>query len=772
MPPLVLAAGTSLFPESQLLTEVYSPVEDVCSVPQSVAICLKVEPDEADVSTGNNDEKDQAPYLTPQRAHHIRKHRKRRKHISDMKLHGRFHTESHSTTKKSDHPHFDFDKANFVGVNPGLLKGLESLENSILSSGSDIKSPSSPAFYNHNSDKPVPTTCESSKYSVFSQHPVYSTPVSHTFNTLPTLTSSCCLPISTSPFHSHAFSFPVAATITQSVCESSSSTSHSLEKVFPVISPLPINRNVGIAGSFAGAAAFRATSFSALAAKVEKTTGTDRLSNPPETLWKNVTFADLAKVASSNLKNNDTPQNSCASTCSSWFVDKSMQIDASALLPKPLFQPSGSILTPHKNENSPVSLPVCSPQNVSPSHSDNQLSVTNEIQTPVSLTRLNSSKENKRRLKRTSKMPKKIVKRKRSANKSQSHPFNTIEKPTLSIHDSDSHAEEKLDKSFINDSSTILPVRTLNNEPQESSSNSEKVAADDCDPSVNNPHNCVCPDNEIEPMEEENNVVENIVVPTVAEEDQSISLGLDVDMDVSNPAETENDETSTKDDHATIHAENTTDNISSPPPDILVSCNQNVSHENGDSSSIALPENDEIRQHPPIKLRLNLKLAQLRAKSPKRKKRKKLRFNNPVIENKCDPVIEMKSDPPKCSLSIRLVNRIPLVKEISKPISNDSNKKRKKKLKKINTKSLSPERPNITTDNTLQSDNVVLSSYLENTSNTLNHITDKPTSQDNSTSDVCPKVTAKDGFTNRTSTKKIFSTARQERRSNYAQLVS
>nr|CAH8825653.1 unnamed protein product [Trichobilharzia regenti] len=893
LPPLVLAAGTSLFPESQLLTEVYSPVEDVCSVPQSVAICLKVEPDEADVSTGNNDEKDQAPYLTPQRAHHIRKHRKRRKHISDMKLHGRFHTESHSTTKKSDHPHFDFDKANFVGVNPGLLKGLESLgeapferflhdtrlqtfatlkpktgeaelssksnhsswseknvvlfggqysgqsasgdglslstqnmgtenhlnetqsdilENSILSSGSDIKSPSSPAFYNHNSDKPVPTTCESSKYSVFSQHPVYSTPVSHTFNTLPTLTSSCCLPISTSPFHSHAFSFPVAATITQSVCESSSSTSHSLEKVFPVISPLPINRNVGIAGSFAGAAAFRATSFSALAAKVEKTTGTDRLSNPPETLWKNVTFADLAKVASSNLKNNDTPQNSCASTCSSWFVDKSMQIDASALLPKPLFQPSGSILTPHKNENSPVSLPVCSPQNVSPSHSDNQLSVTNEIQTPVSLTRLNSSKENKRRLKRTSKMPKKIVKRKRSANKSQSHPFNTIEKPTLSIHDSDSHAEEKLDKSFINDSSTILPVRTLNNEPQESSSNSEKVAADDCDPSVNNPHNCVCPDNEIEPMEEENNVVENIVVPTVAEEDQSISLGLDVDMDVSNPAETENvntqpttasppshvvssnceqslavpidfdkitsqvistyqDETSTKDDHATIHAENTTDNISSPPPDILVSCNQNVSHENGDSSSIALPENDEIRQHPPIKLRLNLKLAQLRAKSPKRKKRKKLRFNNPVIENKCDPVIEMKSDPPKCSLSIRLVNRIPLVKEISKPISNDSNKKRKKKLKKINTKSLSPERPNITTDNTLQSDNVVLSSYLENTSNTLNHITDKPTSQDNSTSDVCPKVTAKDGFTNRTSTKKIFSTARQERRSNYAQLT-
>ncbi|CAH8470796.1 unnamed protein product [Heterobilharzia americana] len=909
LPPLVLAAGTSLFPESSLYTDAYSSIDDSSAI-LPVVDELKVEPAETIVAT-EEDEKVLVKPLTPQRRiHHSRKRKKRRKHVTGLKPRSRSQIESHSATEsQSDHPNFDFDKTNFVAVNLGLLKRFELLDEapferflhdtklqtfaalklitneaapcsrSNLSSWSeqnvmlfggqytgqsgsgdctslstqnidaenflnetqsipddvpenssnfsletDNKSSTSTMFYNHNTEEPVSTSCESIKFSVASHQLMFSTPVSHTFDTLPTHTSLCCVPKSTSPSQSH-IPLPIAAAVTQhlSFCESSSSTSHSLEKVFPVISPLPINRNVGIAGSFAGAAAFRATSFSALAAKVERINGTDiRLNNASETLWKNVTFADLAKIATSETKDKEVTQNltniSSSAECSSWFVDKSMQIDASALRPKPLFQPNFPVVTsPSKTANSSVLFPssLCT-SNASPNNLDNHVSLTDEIKTTVSsLPKVNSFEGSKRSLKRIRSMPKKLIKRKRSANRRQRRPTNSTQKPATPLLERNSVGSDAKENDAVSNKDCISPadiVKSLYDETQHLSSASEKFTHEDCDPSENDLPISLYPNNDNVFMEPDIDKEKHIVSPAVVKND-SIIVGSDsVDINASRVVQTQDsigqhfpspalpissvscghllvmpidsknnlcysevispvneDRMNTLNNCMNTHDEDTITEVSSFQAENFASDDRNVNSEHVTSHIIA--NKSELHSHPPIRLRLNLKLAQIKCKSPKKKKRKKLQLDNSVVENLRDSVIETKDGPPKCSLSIRFVNRIPLAEDICKPSPKVVSKKRKKKITEGSTCSSDFKKITVIMNSTPQCEKQAASIRLEEASPTLSHNTGKVLSgQTNVMSDDHSKV-VKDTSMNPLSTKKIFSTARQERRSNYAQLT-
>ncbi|KAH8849988.1 gastric mucin [Schistosoma japonicum] len=360
----------------------------------------------------------------------------------------------------------------------------------------------------HVFEEPVSTSSESNKSSIASHQLVFSTPVSHTFNTFPTSASFSCVSKSISPFQGHIMSLPITTTINQSnsLCDSSSSTSHSLEKVFPVVSPLPINRNLGITGSFAGAAAFRATSFSALAAKVEKKSGLSEslLNNPSETLWRNITFADLAKVASSESKSKEIPQtpNNIPSSLlckSSWFVDKSLQIDASVLQPKPLFQSNFPIITTSsKSGDSSTMFPVnnSSPR-TSPNQLNNQLPFSDMSKSSKSsLSKSHCSEGRKRSLNHMFSLPKRMNRRRRSAGRRQRRPYISTCKSTAEmIQDSPNDSNAKENNSVLNmDNISCHLVTTLDVETHDRCSDSEKLIIDYCDkPKMNNNLQCKNP---------------------------------------------------------------------------------------------------------------------------------------------------------------------------------------------------------------------------------------------------------------------------------------
>ncbi|CAH8478190.1 unnamed protein product [Schistosoma mattheei] len=253
LPPLVLATGASLFPESCLHSDACSSDDSYSTIPS--AHKFKVEPDETVVVKASHDE-NIVSSSTPTQLHtqESRKRKKRGRYITGIKPRAQTQVDLPTVTERhTNHWRFDFDKNNFIGVNPNFLKPFESL-----------------------GEAPFERFLHDTKLQTFAAlksctgETIRSLKSNFNSCALPTLASFCSLPKSDSPFQSHTLSLPITTAVNQSNSLCDSSSSHSLEKVFPTVSPLPVNRNAGIAGSFAGAAAFRATSFSALAAKVEK----------------------------------------------------------------------------------------------------------------------------------------------------------------------------------------------------------------------------------------------------------------------------------------------------------------------------------------------------------------------------------------------------------------------------------------------------------------------------------------------------------------------
>ncbi|CAH8293112.1 unnamed protein product [Schistosoma turkestanicum] len=899
LPPLVLATGVSLFPESCLHSDVCSSGDDSCSTIPS-AHKLKVEPDEAAVAKPSHDE-DIISSSTPRlHTREFNKRKKRGRHINRTKPLDKPQINLPTMTE-GHRSRLDFDKNNFIGVNPNFSKQFGSLDEApferflhdtklqtfaALKSNScevvpnlksnfsswcepnqnvllfgrpcdeqsvsgdcdsistqnmdsenhfnDTRSTieevpesssvlSSETNGNHIFDEPVSTSCESSKSSITSRQLVFSTPVSHTFNTLCTPASFCSVPKSHSPFQSYITPLPITTAVSQSnsLCDSSSSTSHSLEKVFPTVSPLLINRNVGITGSFAGAAAFRATSFSALAAKVEKNSvGNEfQLNNTPETLWRNVTFADLAKSASSESKSKETSQTitnvpSSFACNSSWFVDKSLQIDASALQPKPLFQPNFLLPTSSKSPEKSTLLPATiftSPQ-ASPNHFHNQPSFNDSSNPPKSPLSKSSSPESfKKRLKCISSLPRKTNRRKRSAGKRQRRPRISFRKSNTKIVEHNSNDFYTEGNNFVPSTDNISNhlVTTVNNEAQHHCSDSKKPSVDEHNKSENILSSSVCltPENTNAPSD--SNVVEYSTSPTIIMNDLSVIPNVPVvvvdsadkddnrlssvspivllpdvncEQSLSVPVGVEDYVSHSKvvtsvseslidplDSFVHVRSENATGQTNSPQPDVLQDKNVDSLYPDSSSKNI-VTDNDDQLSHPPIKLRLNLKLAALKSKS-KKKKRKKIHFVNPVSETKSNSIVEMTNDPPNRSLSIRLVNKIPIVKEISKSGPNNSSRKRKKKSEKTSIHCKGPRNLTIIMDSNLQCQNPPKTLRLDETSSPIHNVHITQSSQA-VPSVVLPGVTLKKNTpVHPLSTKKIFSTARQERRSNYAQLA-
>ncbi|CAH8464849.1 unnamed protein product [Heterobilharzia americana] len=521
---------------------------------------------------------------------------------------------------------------------------------------------------------------------------------------------------------------------------------------------------------------------------------------------ENVTFADLAKIATSETKDKEVTQNltniSSSAECSSWFVDKSMQIDASALRPKPLFQPNFPVVTsPSKTANSSVLFPssLCT-SNASPNNLDNHVSLTDEIKTTVSsLPKVNSFEGSKRSLKRIRSMPKKLIKRKRSANRRQRRPTNSTQKPATPL----------LERNSVGSDAKKMMLYLIK---IHLSSASEKFTHEDCDPSENDLPISLYPNNDNVFMEPDIDKEKHIVSPAVVKND-SIIVGSDsVDINASRVVQTQDsigqhfpspalpissvscghllvmpidsknnlcysevispvneDRMNTLNNCMNTHDEDTITEVSSFQAENFASDDRNVNSEHVTSHIIA--NKSELHSHPPIRLRLNLKLAQIKCKSPKKKKRKKLQLDNSVVENLRDSVIETKDGPPKCSLSIRFVNRIPLAEDICKPSPKVVSKKRKKKITEGSTCSSDFKKITVIMNSTPQCEKQAASIRLEEASPTLSHNTGKVLSgQTNVMSDDHSKV-VKDTSMNPLSTKKIFSTARQERRSNYAQLT-
>ncbi|KAH8849984.1 gastric mucin [Schistosoma japonicum] len=676
----------------------------------------------------------------------------------------------------------------------------------------------------HVFEEPVSTSSESNKSSIASHQLVFSTPVSHTFNTFPTSASFSCVSKSISPFQGHIMSLPITTTINQSnsLCDSSSSTSHSLEKVFPVVSPLPINRNLGITGSFAGAAAFRATSFSALAAKVEKKSGLSEslLNNPSETLWRNITFADLAKVASSESKSKEIPQtpNNIPSSLlckSSWFVDKSLQIDASVLQPKPLFQSNFPIITTSsKSGDSSTMFPVnnSSPR-TSPNQLNNQLPFSDMSKSSKSsLSKSHCSEGRKRSLNHMFSLPKRMNRRRRSAGRRQRRPYISTCKSTAEmIQDSPNDSNAKENNSVLNmDNISCHLVTTLDVETHDRCSDSEKLIIDYCDkpksisssPLFLTLENPTAPSNlngekyPTSPTNVMNDSSVNTFLDTIAStkaakdnDDQTSSApptvqltNVNCEQSRSVPVGTENDSCSSEvvsavsndgmDVHGSsvnIHPKNVASETNSFNHDVFQDKNTGSLYPDPPSNNI-LTESDILPSHPPIRLRLNLKLAALKSKQ-KKKKHKKPTLNNSTFESKWNSVVEAKDDPTKCSLSIRLVNRIPVVKEISKPNYCNSNRKREKKNKRTTTHCIGSKNFTVIVNNNLQCKNPPKSLRLDEASSPAHNIHVTQSSQAYSVPNVFPSSMLKETSMNPLSTKKIFSTARQERRSNYAQLT-
>ncbi|CAH8485934.1 unnamed protein product [Schistosoma margrebowiei] len=897
LPPLVLATGASLFPESCLHSDACSSDDSYSTIPS--ARKFKVEPDETAVVKASHDE-DIVSSSTPTELHTQESHKrkKRGRYITRIKPCAKTQVDLPAVTEiHTNHSRFDFDKNNFIGVNPNFLNPFESLgeapferflhdtklqtfaalksctgetvhslksnfnswcktnQNVLLfskqcneqSTSGDCDSvsthnlesenhfndtrstteevPESSSILssetngnNHIFDEPVSTSCESSKSSIASHQLVFSTPVSHAFSALPTPALFCSLSKSHSPFQSHILSLPITTAVNQSNSLCDSSSSHSLEKVFPTVSPLPVNRNAGIAGSFAGAAAFRATSFSALAAKVEKkSVGNEfHLNNASETLWKNVTFADLAKFASSECKSKEvsqTPNISTSLSCnSSWFIDKSMQIDASALQPKPLFQPNLPHLTSSKSaENSTLfSATIFSSPRASPNHFSNQLPFNDVSKSSKSSpSKSNVSETLKKRLKRISSLPRKTNRRKRSAGKRQRRPCTSLRKSTTEIllHNSDNFYTEENSVTNIDDISNHF-VTTVDNETQHHYSDSEKPSVDECNKSEKILSSPVCLKLESTNAPSDFSVIGHSTSPTIimnnssvvhnagavvvdnADKDNgnhipsaspSVQLtSVNCEQSISVPAGIEDNLScsgvvSSVDEGGTdpicrfvgIHSENTASK-NSLQSDVLQDKNVGSSFPDSPSENI-MTDNDKLLSHPPIRLRLNLKLAALKSKS-KKKKRKKLHLNDPVIETKSNPVVEMVDDPSNCSLSIRLVNKVPVVKEISKSNSNNSSRKRKKN-EKTSIHCKGHRNLTIIMDSNLQCRNSPKSSRLHEASSVTHNVHITQSNQAYSLSSVLPSGTVKNIPMHPLSTKKIFSTARQERRSNYAQLA-
>ncbi|RTG84263.1 uncharacterized protein DC041_0012574 [Schistosoma bovis] len=898
LPPLVLATGASLFPESCLHSDACSSDDSYSTIPSVRK--FKVEPDETAVVKASHDE-DIVSSSTPTKLHTQESHKrkKRGRHITGIKPHAKTQVDLSTVTERhTNHSRFDFDKNNFIGVNPNFLKPFESLgeapferflhdtklqtfatlksctgetvrslksnfnswcepnQNVLLfskqcneqSTSGDCDSvstqnlesenhfndtrstteevPESSSILssetngnNHIFDEPVSTSYESSKSSIASHQLVFSTPVSHTFSALPTLASFCSLPKSHSPFQSHILSLPITTAVNQSNSLCDSSSSHSLEKVFPTVSPLPVNRNAGIAGSFAGAAAFRATSFSALAAKVEKkNVGNEfHLNNTSETLWRNVTFADLAKFASSECKSKEvsqTPNIATSLSCnSSWFIDKSMQIDASALQPKPLFQPNLPHLTSSKSAENSTLLPatIFSSPRASPNHFSNQLPFNDVSKSSKSSpSKSNVSETLKKRLKRIPSLPRKTNRRKRSAGKRQRRPCTSLRKSTTEVllHNSDNfYTEGNNSVPSIDDISNHF-VTTVNNETQHHYSDSEKPSVDECNKSEKILSSPICLKLESTNAPSDFSVIGHSTSPTIimtnssvisnagavvvdnadkdngnhipsaspsvqltsvnCEQSISVSAGIEDNLSCSEVV-------SSVDEGGTdpiyrfvgVHSENTASK-NSLQSDVLQDKNVGSLFPDSTSENI-MTDNDKLLSHPPIRLRLNLKLAALKSKS-KKKKRKKLHINDPVMETKSNPVVEMVDDPSNCSLSIRLVNKVPVVKEISKSNSNNSSRKRKKN-EKTSIHCKGHRNLTIIMDSNLQCRNPPKSSRLHEASSVTHNVHITQSTQAYSLSSVLPSGTVKNIPVHSLSTKKIFSTARQERRSNYAQLT-
>ncbi|XP_018649414.1 putative gastric mucin [Schistosoma mansoni] len=901
LPPLVLATGASLFPESCLHSDVCSSGDDSYSTIPS-ACKLKVEPDETAVVKASHDE-DIFSSSTPTQLHtqEFHKRKKRGRYISRIKPRAKVQVDLPAVTERHpNHSRFDFDKNNFIGVNYNFLRRFESLSeapferflhdtklqtfaalksstgeiipnlksnfnswcepnqsvllfsrqcneqsisgdcNSVSTQNVDSENhftdtrstteevPESSSILssetngnNHIFDEPVSTSCESSKSSIASHQLVFSTPISHTFSALPTPASFSSLPKSHSPFQSHILSLPITTAVNQSnsVCDSSSS--HSLEKVFPTVSPLPVNRNAGIAGSFAGAAAFRATSFSALAAKVEKkNVGNEfQLNNTSETLWRNVTFADLAKFASSECKSKEGSQtfanipNSLACN-SSWFIDKSMQIDASALQPKPLFQPNFPLLTSSKSAENSTLFPatIFTSPRASPNHFCNQLpfnDVSKSSKSPPS--KSNFSENLKKRLKRISSLPRKTNRRKQSAGKRQRRPCISLRKSTTEIllHSSDNfYTEENNAVSSMDDISNHF-VTTVDNESRHHCCDSERPSMDEFDQSEKILSSPVCLKLESTNVPSDFSVIGHSTSPTIIMNDSSVisnvqavvvdntdkdngnhipsaspivqSTSVNCEQSINVPAGFEDNLSCSKvvsfvhegrtdpiDSFVSTHSENTTTK-NSFQSDVLQDKNVGSLVPDSPSENI-MTVSDKLLSHPPIRLRLNLKLAALKSKS-KKKKRKKLHLNNSVTETKSNSVVEMVDDPSNCSLSIRLVNKVPVVKEISKSNSNNSSRKRKKKSEKTNIHCKGHRNHTVIMDSNLQCRNPPDSSQLHEASSVTHNVHITRSNQAYSLSSVLPSGTIKNIPVHPLSTKKIFSTARQERRSNYAQLT-
>ncbi|KAK4473470.1 hypothetical protein MN116_002837 [Schistosoma mekongi] len=675
----------------------------------------------------------------------------------------------------------------------------------------------------HVFEEPVSTSSESCKSSIASHKLVFSTPVSHTFNTFPTPASFSYVSKSISPFQSHIMSLPITTTINQSnsLCDSSSSTSHSFEKVFSVVSPLPINRNVGITGSFAGAAAFRATSFSALAAKVEKKKSglsESHLNNTSETLLRNITFADLAKFASSESKSKEISQTltnipSSLLCNSSWFVDKSLQIDASVLQPKPLFQSNFPIITASSKsgDSSTIFAVNNSSLRTSPIQLNNHLPSSDICKSSKSsLSKSLSPEGRKRSLNHMFSLPKRMNRRKRSVGRRQRRPYISTCKSTAEmIQDSSNGSNAKENNSVLStDDISNRLVTTLDAETQNHCSDSEKLTIDYYDNPKNISSSSVFltlenptspSDLNVKEYSSPTNVMNDSSVNSVLETIANVKAAKDNDDHISSAPPivqltsvnceqsrsvlvgTENDSCSSEvvsavsndgmDVHGSsvnIHSENVASKTNSFNHDVFQDKNSGSLYPDPPSKNM-FTESNILPSHPPIRLRLNLKLAALKSKQ-KKKKRKKPTLNNPALETKWNSVLEAKDDPTKCSLSIRLVNRIP-VKEISKPNYSNSSRKREKKNERATTHCIGPKNVTVMVNNNLQCKNPPKSLRLNKASSPAYNVYVTQSDQACSVPNVFPSGMLKETSMNPLSTKKIFSTARQERRSNYAQLT-